>query len=117
MKSGTEQLVSTIQKEITFFASTPMVKQNIGDSIFNNRVPSVRQVIRYLNTSSFGTTAGQRLEAAYSFLRKKNLFSKVRRNNNRTDAYDINEFFIVVRKHVKDPALKGQLTKAINSAV
>lgn len=116
MKNSTEQLVKAVEKEITFYASLSDVKGRIGDSVWNNRVPSVRQVIRYL-ASDFNATLAQKLEAVYAVLLKKNLFAKVRRNNNRTDAYDINEFFTVVRKYVKDPALKGQLTKAINSVI
>lgn len=116
MKSSTDQLVSTVQKEITFFSSTVGVKNTLGDSVFNNRVPTVRQVIRYLNNSDFGLFLGDQLEAAYLLLRKKNLFSKVRRGNNRTDAYDINEFFTVVNRYVlRNPALKGQVSKTINN--
>lgn len=116
MKNSTEQLVKAVEKEITFYASLSDVKRRIGDSVWNNRVPSVRQVIRYLDYD-FNITLAQKLEAVYTILLKKKLFNKVRRKNNRTDAYDINEFFTVIRKYVKDPALKGQLTKTINTLI
>lgn len=114
MKSSTERLVSFLKMELKNFSSSEDIKKRIGDSVNNNRVPSIRQVIRYLRNLGFANYESQGLEYAYNLLRRKNLFHKVRRNNNRTDAYDINEFFTVIDRYVKsNPTLKGQVSKAI----
>lgn len=69
-----------------------LVKDRVGDSITNHRVPSVNQFIRYLTryyASAEQRELGRRLKAAYTVLRP---FLRYDRYNNRTDAYDLNEF-------------------------
>lgn len=117
MKSRTEQFLVELKKEITFFTSPDSLRITVGDSISNNRVPTVSQVIRYLRGNVFDNSTGRQLSAVYRILLSRQLLRKVRRNNNRTDAYDINEFFTVVNRYVlKNPALKGQVSKAVNQA-
>lgn len=117
-KSVTNQFIETLVKEVSFFSSTNSVKSNIGDSIWNHRVPSVRQFIRYLQTTGFGGNLDNQLESVYTLLRSKGLFKKVRRNVNRTDAYDVSELHKVLTRYVlRDPSLKGQVSKTINQVV
>ena len=116
MSTKIERLTNEVQKELKFYTNTFSIKVNVGDSTNNNRVPSVRQVIRFLNTSLFGASLGADLEATYTTLQKKKLFKKLRRTNSRTDAVDINEFLTVVNKYVvKNPSLKATLGRNILS--
>lgn len=67
------------------------VKATIGDSINNNRVLTVGQLVRFLNTNpvSGGKTLGASLENVYGVLRNEIITNRL---NSRTDAVDINEF-------------------------
>lgn len=65
------------------------VKASIGDSINNNRVLTVGQVVRFLSSTRGTKTLGTNLSNIFNLLRKDIISS---RPNNRTDAVDINEF-------------------------
>lgn len=116
MSTKVERLVKKVNRELTQWTNTYSVKSAVGDSVDNNRVPSVRQAIRYLKTGVFTSVTGNDLEAVYTILRQKGFFKKLRRNNNRTDAFDINEFQAVVSRFVtKDVGLKSTLGRNILS--
>jgi hypothetical protein len=111
-------LVNVVRDEVSNLSNNFGVKMNIGDSIDNNRVITVRQTIRYLNNDPTVRTVGQDLDTVYSFLLKQGLFKKLRRNKNRSDAYDINEFFTVFNRYVNNnPVLKSVLGRKISPAV
>lgn len=113
--SAAENFVNQVINEVQVFASNQEIKEYLGDSTTNHRVATVRQTIRYLEQTTLNDLP-TKLETVYNFLLKKGFFDKVRRRNNRTDAYDINEFFAVMDRYVnKDPALKGQVSKLLNS--
>lgn len=117
-KSVTNQFVEKLVKEVSFFSSTNSVKQDIGDSIWNHRVPSVRQFIRYLNNNTWSGGLGTELENVYALLRSKGLFKKIRRNVDRTDAYDVSELHKVLTRYVlRNPSLKGQVSKTLNQVI
>lgn len=63
----------------------------IGDSINNHRTLTVNQVVRYFRESGVrgGKTLANNLEISYIALRP---LIEVARDNNRSDAIDINEF-------------------------
>ena len=89
------------------------VKAQVGDSTNNNRVPSVRQVIRFLRSKE-DILAARDLRVTYRYLLSKGLFAKLRKNCNRTDAYDMNEFHKVVNKYVKkNTGLASEVSKNI----
>ena len=118
MSTRIQRLVNKIQREVNVWTTTNGLKARVGDSVDNNRVPTVRQTIRYLNTQTFTETLAQDLELVYTVLRQNNLFRKLRRRNNRTDAYDINELLTLVNtKVVKDPGLKSTLGRVIKSVI
>ena len=68
-----------------------IVKATIGDSINNNRVLTVGQVVRFLSDSRIigNKSLGSNLSNVYTTLRNDIVSS---RSNSRTDAIDINEF-------------------------
>ena len=70
--------------------SSTKIKATIGDSTNNNRTPTVKQVVRFLNKTGKKKLAAQ-LEVVYNEL-KWALAQNRDENNNRTDAFDINEF-------------------------
>lgn len=113
--SAAESFVNEVNNEVKVYASNQEIKEYLGDSTINHRVATVRQTIRYLEQTTL-TDLPVKLETVYNFLLKKGLFNKARRRNNRTDAYDINEFLYVMNRFVnKDPALKGQVSKILNN--
>ena len=81
-----------------------ILKSSIGDSVHNNRVISVNQLVRYLTTSKNrgDKVTGKRLEKVHNKLLKNYItfgsrpFRKVKRN----DAVDINEFIKEYRNTV-----------------
>ena len=118
MSTKVERLANRVRREVSMYSDSQEVKGSVGGSVNNNRVPTVRQTISYLNLSSFSAGVAQDLEQVYGILLKKQLFAKLRRKNNRSDAYDINEFLTVVTKFVsKDSGLKSTLGKAITTIV
>jgi hypothetical protein len=82
-----DKLSDVLQK-----VSTVDAKLIIGDSINNHRTLTVNQVIRYLEEGGVrgGKKLANNLSLSYEILRPVILDY---RNNNRTDAIDINEFF------------------------
>lgn len=70
------------------------VKSLIGDSTLNNRTVTVGQLIRYLETTGRFTTANN-VRKVYTTLSAR-LTSYRTRNNNRTDAFDVNELLTVL---------------------
>lgn len=74
------------------------IKTVIGDSTNNNRIPTIRQVIRFLNVIGEVTLAAQ-LEAAYATL-KVDLAAAREVTNFRTDGFDINELLAVYESAV-----------------
>lgn len=69
------------------------IKESIGDSTNNHRVPTVNQVIRFLSSSRKAElrTLGDNLSLAYETL-KEEIETTRRSNTSRSDAIDINEF-------------------------
>lgn len=118
MSTKVERLISKVNRELTGWATTRIVKNSVGDSIENNRSLSVRQAIRYLRNGLFTYSLSVDLEEVYSLLLKKGLFKKVRRSNKRTDAFDINELNVVLKRYVsKDSSLKSVLGRNIQSVL
>lgn len=116
MSTKVERLSNAVLTELTVYTNTFSVKTNIGDSTGNNRVPSVRQVIRFLSNSAYNQFLASDLEVTYTALQNKKLFKKFRRNNSRTDAVDINEFVAVLNKYViKNSTLTSVLGRNIYS--
>lgn len=72
------------------------LRLSIGDSIYNNRVPTINQVIRFLTRKSASKQQrllGKQLSAAYELLKQDiKVNRRVLRGAVRTDAFDINEF-------------------------
>lgn len=70
--------------------NTSEVKATIGDSINNNRVLTVGQLVRFLtNAGRTNKVLGSNLNIIYDLLRNDIVSSRL---NGRTDAIDINEF-------------------------
>lgn len=71
------------------------IKTAIGDSTNNNRTVTVNQVIRFLGTRRNAglKSLGEDLSFAYDTLRED--IAEARTTNNRSDAFDINEFINV----------------------
>lgn len=109
MSSKVNRLVNTVLKTVNLDS----VQVVIGDSTNNNRVPSVRQVIRYLNqTNQF--TLGSDLGRVYRSLLSKKVFKRLRRGTYRTDAIDINELVQVLSLGtIVDAATKRELGNRI----
>lgn len=84
--------VVTIVNTVT----TEGVQSAIGDSVDNNRTVSVNQTIRFLRQSLTNWPLSADLRRVYNDLREQGTFRKLRRNNNRTDAIDLNELLTVV---------------------
>lgn len=90
-------LASSLSSVLKQFGSQE-IKSAIGDSINNNRVPTVSQMSRFLKTrrSPALIQAGRRLDALYPVLSAK-AKSVARSRSSRTDALDINEFILALR--------------------
>jgi len=74
--------------------NTSHVKSTIGDSINNNRVLTVSQVIRFLESANGlrgSKKLARNLSNVYEFLRQDIVETRI---NKRTDAIDINEFIV-----------------------
>ena len=69
------------------------LKSIIGDSTNNHRIPTIRQVIRFLDATGNANLASQ-LEVSYLQL-KSDLAVFRTTVNDRTDGFDINEFLTV----------------------
>ena len=85
------QFYNTLRTTVDNVSSTKL-KEAIGDSTNNHRIPTVNQVIRFLNrknSSKNQRQLGKKLRNIYPMLRET---TKAFRNSNRTDAIDINEF-------------------------
>lgn len=92
---------------------TGRIKASVGDSLNNNRVPSVNQVIRFLTREESSTRqykVGRILKNVYGLTRSE---LRTQRLNDRTDAYDINEFIRNVGSVVK----AERLSKKVNSLI
>ena len=124
--SATDLNVSTLSSYFKNYTTATWIKRTNGDSVNNHRTPSVNQCINYLknvgraNVSSYSNSVLSMrvavLEESYKFFLEKGLFKSLRKKLSRTDAYDINEYFRVYNKYVRDNSvLKGILTKRINT--
>jgi len=103
---------------VTSTLSRNYTKQLILDSTNNNRTLSVNQVVRYLNDSFFpeDLTLAANIATVKNFLLKNKLLQRVRRNNNRTDAYDVTEFLTALNRYdVRNPSRKSVVGRLINS--
>jgi len=108
--------VQNLINRVNFIVDTSynsLSKAWIGDSIANNRTPSVRQVIRYLTNIGYSKEAKD-LTTVYTKLLDRKLFKKLRQSNYRSDAFDINELQRVINRYA-DPALKGQLARVMRN--
>ena len=88
--------INRLVKAVVTTIETADVKGDVGDSTNNNRVPSVNQVIRFLTSTNYALSSD--LRRVYRSLQKNKAFKRLRRNNNRTDAIDINELVEVVSR-------------------
>lgn len=102
--------LNDLNDELSFVSSNEL-KEVIGDSTGNNRTPSVRQVVRYLNEIGEDELALQ-LEVVYNSV-KATLQNNRDTFNFRTDAFDINELIFVVENINGNASRK--LTSVINS--
>ena len=91
------------------------IKLTIGDSTTNNRVPSVRQIIRFLNEIGEVELSNQ-LNAVYSNLRGV-LHNNRDISNFRTDSFDFNEFVLAYETAVLNGTsqIKRSITSILNS--
>jgi len=73
------------------------IKLAIGDSVGNNRTVTVNQLIRFLSTRRTLTlrVLGAQLQAVYALSLITEGLEDLRWTNERTDAFDINEFLAV----------------------
>ena len=97
----------------TWFADnvTGIIKDRVGDSLNNNRVPSVNQVIRFLtreNSSTRQYEIGRTLRQIYNATRRT---LRQNRSTLRTDAFDINEF----TGNVETVVVNTSLSRKVNS--
>lgn len=86
------ETVNSVHLNGGFNNTNEVIKNTVGDSLNNHRVPSVNQVIRYLtreNSSTRQYAVGAALRRIYGITRSALRGS---RTNGRTDALDINEF-------------------------
>ena len=96
--------------------STEEVKLLIGDSINNNRTLTVNQVIRFLKLTKGKKKFSGQVQRVYSVLRPYMNNSRIA-SNNRTDAFDINEFvnvyddYIITQKKIR-PLVSNVLKSA-----
>lgn len=93
------------------------IKTTIGDSTNNHRTATVSQVIRFLSLSNNPAFVelGSDLSEAYEALQEDLTFYR-ENNNNRSDAYDINEFidiFSIVVINGDDKQLKSELNEQL----
>lgn len=95
MSSKVDRLINQVVATVNEVTSTG-VKSTVGNSTDNNRTASVAQTIRFLRQSVTNWTLGSDLSRVYRTLRNQGAFRKLRRNNSRTDAIDINELLTVV---------------------
>lgn len=87
------------EKVSTLGVTDSVVKPVVGDSIKNNRVISVSQLLRYLlnSSSSSDRKLGKSLNSLYSLVRPS--LGRIRREvfeNQRSDSFDYNEFIRIV---------------------
>lgn len=86
-----KQFITDLEAVLAKF-STEEIKLKIGDSINNNRVITVNQLVRFLSTRRNANykALGVALTTTYGLL--KDNISIARAATYRTDAFDINEF-------------------------
>lgn len=91
ISSKSEQLYKDL---VNFLNSTSSntIKRKVRNSVHNNRVPTVNQVVTFLSKSKNykHKFLGRRLKKAYSISDIRKVMKYLRKG--RTDAYDINEF-------------------------
>lgn len=86
-KTAVQSFLNTMDSVLLNYPAV-IVKSTIGDSTNNNRVPTVSQMIRFLNTIGSSKLATN-LSVSYDVL-KEALYQR-RSSTSRTDAFDINE--------------------------
>ena len=87
-----EEVQNSVDNCFLYVNKNYYVKDVVGDSVNNHRVPSVNQVIRFFkrkNASTRQRLLGKKLEAIYGVTRTP---LRQARHSVRTDALDINEF-------------------------
>ncbi len=94
-------------------ADSAYAKEIIGDSLNNHRTLTVNQLVRYLSITG-DYTLSVNVSLAYNKLRP-NLKKYRNRRNNRSDAFDVNEFFAVLNNVSlrAKPTTKQSLSKAL----
>ena len=93
---------------------TYTIKSTIGDSVYNHRTPTVRQVIRFLTASNSWRLRklGRNLETAYKVTYPKVLGLRSV-TNDRTDAVDINEFLYTFGVYTNDTGFTRNLGRKL----
>lgn len=90
------------------------VKSLIGDSTANNRTITVNQLVRYLEVTGYYTTASNVRKLQRNLSGRLNSYRT--RNNNRTDAFDVNELLTVLTNVATRgaPSTKQALSRVIS---
>lgn len=98
MKTKVERFVDRVEK-LKKTENNSTIKALAGDSTQNHRTPTVSQIVN-LAIYEGNVDLAMDLTFTNNYLLKNELLKRVRRNNNRTDAYDINEFLKALRRYV-----------------
>lgn len=114
MKTKVERFVNQVEK-VRNSTTTTVIKIEVGNSTDNNRVPSVMQLAGFLFNDN-QTSLFLDILFVRSYLLKSGLLKRVRRNNNRTDAYDVNEFVTAIRRYIlSSPNRRKEVNGLINN--
>lgn len=100
MSNKATAFLSYLEHELSTLSHND-IKEEIGDSINNNRIVTVNQVIRYFCVVENYELAGN-VKAVYSLPVVKNKLNNNRHKyNNRTDGFDINELLFTLENLTK----------------
>lgn len=97
----TERFINAVMTSVKE-TTRATIKKDSRNSTKNNRVVTINQVANHLGQQgSFRLMdLSDELLAVKDYMIENKLLSKVRKNNNRTDAYDINELAKAFSKYV-----------------
>lgn len=104
-------------KEVLDNFTTNEIKELIGDSVNNHRVLTVNQVSRFLRTKKRTRVLAKQLNAVYSKVRVSVLATRFLNGSRRTDAIDINEFFMTFEELTFSKNTSRSLGQILHNAV
>jgi hypothetical protein len=103
------EFLTKLEKMLNDYGSKG-IQLSIGDSIYNHRVVSVNQAIRFLKFHN--KTLSRRLSVAFAILKPTMSYNRKNRGS-RTDAYDLNE----LRKTLMAFVAAEQVAKAVEYSI